>query len=58
MSNVKEMQKIDWEEVNPKIEKIIKEYSGEVDALLEVLHKIQALIGYIPKEVQEKLPED
>lgn len=55
MSNVKEMQKIDWEEVNPKIEKIIKEYSGEVDALLEVLHKIQALIGYIPKKVQKKI---
>lgn len=38
-----------WEELY----KILDAYRGQGSALIEVLHKAQELIGYLPREVQE-----
>ena len=38
-----------WAELN----KIIDAYRGQPSALIEVLHKAQELIGYLPQQVQE-----
>jgi len=38
-----------WEELY----KIIDQYRGQPSALIEVLHKAQELIGYLPQQVQE-----
>ena len=46
---------IDWDEVNPKIDEIIKNNKEEDDALIEVLHKVQAVLGYIPPKVQKRI---
>jgi NADH:ubiquinone oxidoreductase subunit E len=48
-------QKIDWDEVNPKIDEIIEKNREEGGALIEVLHKVQAVLGFVPKKVQKKI---
>jgi len=63
MTTTKEKMKnsekdIDWKEVNKKINKYIEEVEEDGDALIEVLHKVQALLGYIPKRVQKKIASD
>ena len=55
MASVQNDQKIDWDEVNPKIDEVIENNKEESDALIEVLHKVQALLGYIPKKVQKRI---
>lgn len=37
------------------LENIIEENEGKSDALIEVLHQVQELIGFIPKAVQKKI---
>ncbi len=41
--------------VNEELEEILDEYRGKGDSLIEVLHKAQELIGFIPKAVQIKI---
>jgi NADH:ubiquinone oxidoreductase subunit E len=51
------LQHVDWEEVNPKLDEIIEENKNEPSNLIEVLHKTQELIGFIPRNVQIKIAE-
>lgn len=53
-SHVKE---INWEEMNPKIDALITEYRGDKSALIEVLHKVQELVGFLPEEVQQRIAD-
>lgn len=55
---IKKEEEIDWREVNEKIDKYIANVGNDSDALIEVLHKVQALLGYIPKRVQKKIAKD
>lgn len=48
---------VNWEEVNPKLEVLIDEYRGDRSALIEVLHKAQELVGFLPENVQAKIAE-
>lgn len=48
---------IDWETLDPQIDEILKEYKGQPTALIEVLHRIQELVGFLPKNVQIKIAE-
>ncbi|MFW6035078.1 MAG: NAD(P)H-dependent oxidoreductase subunit E [Halothermotrichaceae bacterium] len=41
--------------IHEKLEEIIKENRGQEEALIEVLHQAQELIGFIPKAVQKKI---
>ena len=54
----KNLEKINWIEVEEKIDKFIAEYESESDALIEILHKVQALLGFIPKKIQKKIAKD
>ncbi|MDK2985827.1 MAG: hypothetical protein PWQ96_1469 [Clostridia bacterium] len=51
------LQDINWEEINPKLDEIITKNKGNSSALIEVLHKAQELIGFIPRPVQIKIAE-
>lgn len=53
-SHVKE---INWEEMNPKLDALIAGYRGDKSALIEVLHKVQELVGYLPEEVQQRIAD-
>ncbi|MCK4257879.1 MAG: NAD(P)H-dependent oxidoreductase subunit E [Halanaerobiales bacterium] len=48
---------VNWEEVNPKLDVLIEEYRGDKSALIEVLHKAQEVVGFLPVEVQAKIAE-
>ncbi|NLC76793.1 MAG: NAD(P)H-dependent oxidoreductase subunit E [Clostridia bacterium] len=45
--------KIDYAE----LDELLKPYVGQPSALIEVLHKTQELVGYLPKEVQIRVAE-
>jgi len=55
---IKKSEDIDWIEVNKKIDKYISEVESESDALIEVLHKVQSLLGYIPKRTQKRIAKE
>ena len=38
-----------------KLDALIKPYQGQPSALIEVLHKVQDSIGYLPREVQVRI---
>ncbi|MFW5991651.1 MAG: NAD(P)H-dependent oxidoreductase subunit E [Halanaerobiaceae bacterium] len=41
--------------IHQQLTEIIEENRGREEALIEVLHQVQDLIGFIPKEVQKKI---
>ena len=43
------------EVIQEKLENIIEENRGKSEALIEVLHEVQELIGFIPAPVQKKI---
>lgn len=49
--NMCEEKKIDYEQ----LEELLKPYQGQPGALIEVLHKAQELVGYLPKPVQIRI---
>lgn len=40
-----------------QLDDLIKSYQGQPSALIEVLHKAQEIVGYLPREVQIKIAE-
>ena len=40
-----------------KLDKIIAKYKGKPDALIEVLHQAQEVLGYLPKEAQVQVAQ-
>lgn len=42
-----------WDELN----EVIEAYRGQESALIEVLHKAQEIMGYLPRDVQEAIAE-
>jgi NADH-quinone oxidoreductase E subunit len=40
-----------------ELQQIISRYQGQPSALIEVLHQAQELIGYLPRQVQEKIAD-
>lgn len=48
---------VNWEEVNPQLDALLEEYRGDQSALIEVLHKAQELVGYLPEDVQLKIAD-
>ena len=51
------LQKIDWDAMYPQVEKIIDEYRWHPNALIEVMHKVQELVGFLPRDVQIRIAE-
>lgn len=49
--------KVNWDEINPKLDALLADYRGDQSALIEVLHKAQEVVGYLPMEVQVKIGE-
>lgn len=45
------------EELIKQLDKIIDEYRGQPSGLIQVLHKAQELVGYLPKWVQVRVAE-
>lgn len=43
------------EETSLKLDEIIGKYRGQPAGLIQVLHKAQEIVGYVPREVQEKV---
>lgn len=41
------------DEVGPQLDEIIEKHGAEPDALIEILHGAQELVGYLPPPVQE-----
>ncbi|MGI6552303.1 MAG: NAD(P)H-dependent oxidoreductase subunit E [Clostridia bacterium] len=48
-----EEKKIDYE----KLDQLLAPYQGQPSALIEVLHRAQELVGYLPKEVQIRIAD-
>lgn len=48
---------IDWDEVNPRLNKLLEENRGNNAALIEVLHQAQEIAGFLPEEIQDKIAE-
>ncbi len=48
---------IDWDAVEEKVDEIINEYDGDSGALIEVLHEVQELVGYLPQRVQVRVAD-
>jgi NADH-quinone oxidoreductase subunit E/NADP-reducing hydrogenase subunit HndA len=44
-------------DISVKLDEIIGKYRGEPSGLIQVLHRAQQLLGYVPREVQEKVAE-
>lgn len=51
------LPEIDWDALNPQIDEIIAEYKGQPKALIETMHKVQELVGFLPRHVQIKIAE-
>ncbi len=51
------LKEVNWEEVMPKLDVLLEEYRGDQSALIEVLHKAQEIVGFLPAEVQAKIAE-
>ncbi len=51
------LPEIDWDALNPQIDEIIGEYKEQPSALIEVLHRLQELVGFLPRDVQVKIAE-
>lgn len=51
------LDNLDWEEINPKLDVLLEEYADDKSALIEVLHKAQEIVGYLPERVQERIAE-
>ncbi|WP_227765784.1 complex I 24 kDa subunit family protein [Zhaonella formicivorans] len=47
----------DVAEHEQELQQIISRYQGQPSALIEVLHQAQELIGYLPRQVQEKIAD-
>lgn len=50
-------KEINWAEINPKLDALLAEHSGDPSALIEVLHKAQEWIGFLPEEVQRRIAD-
>ncbi|RCW48806.1 MULTISPECIES: NAD(P)H-dependent oxidoreductase subunit E [unclassified Halanaerobium] len=48
-------KKNEWQEKTEEIDNILKNYKDDSSSLIEVLHKVQNLVGYLPKELQKKV---
>lgn len=44
-------------EVIAKLDRIIEGYRGQPSGLIQVLHQAQEVVGYVPREVQEKVAD-
>ncbi len=51
------IENLNWEEINPQLDALLEEYHGDKSALIEVLHKAQEIVGYLPEPVQEKIAD-
>ncbi|AZR72721.1 NADH dehydrogenase [Anoxybacter fermentans] len=51
------LNQVNWEEINPKLDALIEKYRGDQSALIEVLHRAQEIVGFLPEEVQAKIAE-
>lgn len=40
-----------------KLEQIIDQYRGQPSGLIQVLHRAQEMVGYVPREVQERVAD-
>lgn len=38
-----------------EVEQILDDYQGQSSALIEVLHQVQHVVGYLPREIQVKI---
>ncbi len=47
----------DWEVVERQVEEIVAGHRGEPDALIEVLHRVQEILGYLPMRLQVMVAE-
>lgn len=43
------------EELYQKVDEIIAQYKGQPSALIQVLHQVQLLFGYLPSDIQLKV---
>jgi len=50
-------KKNDWEDKTKEIDEILKKYKNDASSLIEVLHKVQNLVGYLPKDLQKKVAD-
>ncbi len=45
------------QETIEQIEKVLTKHKGDSEALIEVLHQIQQLVGYLPHDLQKKIAD-
>lgn len=45
------------EAVYEKVDKIIAQYKGQPSALIQVLHQVQLMLGYLPSDVQIRVAD-
>ncbi|MEW6621841.1 MAG: NAD(P)H-dependent oxidoreductase subunit E [Bacillota bacterium] len=57
MSSVLAHAEVDWEVLNPQIDEVIEQFKGQPSALIEVMHKLQEMIGFLPRDVQIKIAD-
>ncbi len=48
-------EEINWHRVEPELEDIVKRNDAQREALIEIMHETQNLIGYIPERAQERI---
>ncbi|SDL30430.1 complex I 24 kDa subunit family protein [Halarsenatibacter silvermanii] len=48
-------EEINWHRVEPELEEIVKRNDAQQEALIEIMHETQSLIGHIPERAQERI---
>lgn len=57
MTERERSHKCECSEAYREIEEIIRAHEGQKDALIEVLHRVQERLGYIPRDIQVRVAE-
>ena len=52
------VEELNWHKINPQLEEIVQNNKNREEALIEIMHGTQKLIGYIPHKAQEKIARE
>ncbi len=48
-------EELNWHKLEPKLDEIVGRNDAQEEALIEIMHETQNLIGYIPERAQERI---
>lgn len=54
---VRRKEDLQWEEIEKQVDDIIAQHREEPGALIEVLHRVQEVVGYLPMRLQVRVAD-